>query len=95
LSAKIAQKGLRARGELTKIFTYKIFLRRFSDCEGGPGMGIAAVRGSLQDRRGLVSLEYAVLAAAVVTAVFAATGAFHQRMCAPFDRMEAAAVASS
>ncbi len=58
-------------------------------------MGISALRGSLQDRRGLVSLEYAVLAAAVVTAVFAATGALHQQMRAPFDRLEAASTAST
>jgi Flp pilus assembly pilin Flp len=47
----------------------------------------------VQDRRGVVSLEYAVLAAAVVTAVVAATGMLHQQMRAPFDRLEAASTA--
>jgi Flp pilus assembly pilin Flp len=56
---------------------------------------ISVPRGSLQDRRGLVSLEYAVLAAAVVTAIFAATGALQQQMRTPFDRMEAASTAST
>ncbi len=58
-------------------------------------MRSSALRGPLRDRRGLVSLEYAVLAAAVATAVFAATGTLHQQMRAPFDRMEAASTASS
>jgi len=58
-------------------------------------MRLSALRGSLQDRRGLVTLEYAVLAAAVVTAVFAATGTLHQQMRTPFDRAEAASTAST
>jgi len=47
-----------------------------------------AVQAPMRDRRGLVSLEYAVLAAAVVTAIFAGTGAVQQQLRAPFDHME-------
>jgi Flp pilus assembly pilin Flp len=46
----------------------------------------------MRDRRGLVSLEYAMLAAAVATALVAAMGVVEQHMTQPFDRMESAAI---
>lgn len=54
-----------------------------------------AVLAARRDRRGVVSLEYALLAAAVVTALIAGTGTLHQRMNDPFTRIENTATAPS
>ncbi len=49
----------------------------------------------MPDRRGLVSLEYAVLVAAVLTALVAATGVVEQQMAKPLERVESAVIGSS
>lgn len=54
-----------------------------------------AVLASRRDRRAVVSLEYAILAAAVVTALIAGTGTLHQQLNDPFNRMENVATGSS
>lgn len=54
-----------------------------------------AVLAARRDRHGVVSLEYALLAAAVVTALIAGTGTLQQRMDDPFNRIQNTATAPS
>lgn len=45
---------------------------------------------SFRDQRGVVSLEYAVLAAAVMAALMAGAGSLQRHIVGPFDQIESA-----